>query len=1124
MVKANKKLNIPDRSPPGSTRTAQDVKAAGHHVSNGIQNQLTTTTSEETVRPQRKKWTNTENRLVIHCYYKSDPTQRGYRKRMHQLWKDENPTSDITEQRLSDQQRVIMKNSLLTKAELEEIQANVSDKNEVDKEETKEEEKQEPEEQEELIQTPYIPPNTILTEEEERLKNALLKYYHQPNFERQRLPSLKQTKSKELTMLVTAANHIIETIPTKTLSDTNKLIYAAAIVITEELGFDLTERKRTRKNEEPRWKRRLLNNIKKWRADISNLENLKNKTLKNRKLKLYLVRKYLESGREIKETIEILKQRVTATGKKIERYEARIKQYQQNKMFNNNQRRFYQQLQGEDTMTSILPDKNETTTFWRDIWSNPVKHNSSAAWIREVGTSSIEMEPMIITIEQLKKQVSKIKNWSAPGKDEVHGYWLKHLRSTHARLAHQMNKFLETGKGEDWLTTGRTILLMKDKAKGPIPSNYRPITCLPTTFKLLTAIIAHSIQTYLESNDLMPEEQKGNRRGTRGTKDQLLIDKMILRNSKTRKTNLQMAWIDYKKAFDSVPHSWIHECLKIYGVSRNIRDFLQAIMKKWNTELTVNGEILGQVKIKRGIFQGDSLSPLLFVMALIPLSTVLRKTGMGYQTSKSATKISHLLYMDDLKLYAKSDNELESLLNTVRIFSKDICMEFGLDKCAILTLKRGKVDHTEGITLPDNSTIKQVSTDEAYKYLGILQAEDIKHTEMKSRSMSEYKKRVRKILKSKLNAGNIIKAINTWAVPVLRYTGGIINWTREELDNLDRKTRKLMTANKALHPKSDVDRLYLSRKEGGRGLIQVRQTIEEEEKSLYEYINNSQEAALIQVREAGILKENQSKLEYREQTIQERRDKWHNKALHGQYIRDIDNKCEEKKTWAWLTLGELKKETESLIIAAQDQALRTNAIKARIDKTSDNSKCRLCKEKDETVDHLVSSCSKIAQTDYKERHDKVAKMLHWNLCKKYNLPAAEQWWKHVPEKVVEDHENKILWDFKIQTDRKLAHNIPDITVVEKKQVWLIDVAIPGDARIEDKTLEKITKYQDLRIEVQRLMERKAKVVPIIIGALGAIPKDLEEHLNTLELDRITISQLQKAALLGTAHILRRYLN
>ena len=224
-----------------------------------------------------------------------------------------------------------------------------------------------------------------------------------------------------------------------------------------------------------------------------------------------------------------------------------------------------------------------------------------------------------------------------------------------------------------------------------------------------------------------------------------------------------------------------------------------------------------------------------------------------------------------------------------------------------------------------------------------------------------------------------------------------------------------------------------------------------------------------------------------------------------------------------MTSGELKKEIGGFIIAAQDQALRTNANKTKIDKTANDSKCRLCKEKEETFDHLVSACSKIAQTDYKERHNKVASMLHWNLCKKYNLPAADKWWEHKIEKVLQNNEAKILWDFKIQTDKHMAHNIPDITVVEKKQVWLVDVAILGDSRIQQKEVKKITKYQDLKIEVERLWERKATVVPVVIGALEAIPRDLTKYLNTLVLDKITPSQLQKAALLGIAHTLRKYL-
>ena len=125
--------------------------------------------------------------------------------------------------------------------------------------------------------------------------------------------------------------------------------------------------------------------------------------------------------------------------------------------------------------------------------------------------------------------------------------------------------------------------------------------------------------------------------------------------------------------------------------------------------------------------------------------------------------------------------------------------------------------------------------------------------------------------------------------------------------------------------------------------------------------------------------------------------------------------------------------------------------------------------------------------------------------------------------MLQNEEVKILRDFKIQIDKHLAHNIPDITVVDKKQGWLIDVAMPGGSRINQKEEEKITKYQDLKVEVERLWEKKATVVSVVIGALGTISRDLVKHLKILGLNKISPSQLQKAVLLGTAHILRNYL-
>jgi len=91
---------------------------------------------------------------------------------------------------------------------------------------------------------------------------------------------------------------------------------------------------------------------------------------------------------------------------------------------------------------------------------------------------------------------------------------------------------------------------------------------------------------------------------------------------------------------------------------------------------------------------------------------------------------------------------------------------------------------------------------------------------IKDKIRKEYYTQIRKVQDSKLNEWNTIKAINTWAVAAVRYTAGIFDWTVDELKDMDKKTRKLMTINRVLHPRADVDRLYVSRREGGRGWCQ----------------------------------------------------------------------------------------------------------------------------------------------------------------------------------------------------------------------------------------------------------------------------------------------------------------
>ena len=119
---------------------------------------------------------------------------------------------------------------------------------------------------------------------------------------------------------------------------------------------------------------------------------------------------------------------------------------------------------------------------------------------------------------------------------------------------------------------------------------------------------------------------------------------------------------------------------------------------------------------------------------MIPLNHILRKCTAGYQLSRSQEKINHLMYMDDIKLLAKNEKELETLIHTIRIYSQDIGMEFGIEKCALLVMKSGKRHLTDGIELPNQDNIRTLAENETYKYLGILEADTIKQVEMKENS------------------------------------------------------------------------------------------------------------------------------------------------------------------------------------------------------------------------------------------------------------------------------------------------------------------------------------------------------------------------------------------------------
>ena len=306
-----------------------------------------------------------------------------------------------------------------------------------------------------------------------------------------------------------------------------------------------------------------------------------------------------------------------------------------------------------------------------------------------------------------------------------------------------------------------------------------------------------------------------------------------------------------------------------------------------------------------------------------------------------------------------------------------------------------------------------------------MEADTIKQEERKEKIQKEYLRRTRKLLETKFNRRNLIKGINTWAVPLVRYSGPFLKWTRDEVKQMDQRTRKLMTMHKALHPRDEVERLYVSRKEGGRALARIEDIVDASIQRFEEYI---------QKHEGGLITATRNDTENTMNNVMTitRKQKWKGKQLYGRFKRLINN-ISHVQTWTWLRKGNFKRETESLQRAAQDNAERTNHIKVRIDKSQQNSKCWLCGDGDETLNHIISECSRLELRKYKARHDWVGKVIHWEMCKKCKFDHTNKWYMHNPTPLLENDTHKRLWDFNIQTDHLIPARRPDLIIINKKR-------------------------------------------------------------------------------------------
>ena len=818
----------------------------------------------------------------------------------------------------------------------------------------------------------------------------------------------------------------------------------------------------------------------------------------------------------------------------------------------------------EEFTVKEVPFSEAITQFCKNICGKDAKFNENATWLPElednycINTISLTYE---INEEITNTVMQRMPNNKAPGFDLITMFWFKKLTASVKPITKNNLKFNNNlEKIPQWLATTRTTIIPKNHNTKD-PKNYRPIACENNQFKIYTGTIAYFLNEHCLRNKIIYPEQAANRLGSWGCVDQLFINKNVMEEISKHHRSAFCMWLDYRKAYDSISHEWLIKCLELAKVPPELVKSIDNLTKLWEVKISLRtqNETVETEKIKysKGLLQGDLLSVILFLLCLNPLSHLINQCS-GYKMGKPGkrdTEITHLFFVDDLKLFAKNENDIKQQMSIITEFSKDIGMSFGEDKCAYIKIEKGKQKLLGKPLIINEVKIQELSEEKTYKYLGLDESVLFDASLNKENISKEYIRRIRKIWSSELNSFNKILATNAFAVPIVTYSFGILDWTKEDLKQLNINTRKTMNMNRSINRRSDIHRLYLPRNLGGRGLRNIEDEYLSRIPTYYKHLlteknnnrfvykilteNNIIESVATSICETYQIDMNDTDLtpiaiavKIKNELKKFNKGRWFEKPIHGYLPKKQEQipNVDKRYSYAWLKSNSLTSEVENYICTLQEQEIYTNA-RRKLHETNLSKKenidaaCRLCKKNDETVEHILTACPQISSSLYLEvRHNYVAELIYKELTKIYKLDYNGK----TPQRIVTNETSEIWWDEKVKLPTGVKHNKPDIIVwnKEEKECQVIDISTPADRNINTKIKEKYDHYYPFISELQRVYPNyRYKIIPIVSGALGLIPDNLEKMLKEIGLmktDRI-IKEIQKRTLIGSLKIAKTFM-
>ena len=683
----------------------------------------------------------------------------------------------------------------------------------------------------------------------------------------------------------------------------------------------------------------------------------------------------------------------------------------------------------------------------------------------------------------------------------------------------------------------------------------------------------------------MQIDQRGAKAACSGTTDNLLLDDTIIRDAITHNRDLSCAWLDVRKAFDSLSHSYLKRIIAIHMLPTNLMKALYSVMENWYVKIeipTSEGIVLSRlITFSNGELQGDSLGPTLYTLAKNPISWKIRQQQGYVLSSPIKEKITHLLFIDDLKKYDKSSQLLKHNLECIKSMMEDAGLLWNPKKCKCTHLKRGKL-FIEDITLSCGFKLKCLESVDSYKFLGV--PENIEHeiSNLSSQLLESIRGRANIVWSSPLSDYNKVIATNTFVNSTCEYFFWSEKFRIDDLKKMDIYVREAMTVNGAKHYQQMNVVLYLSKMRGGRGLKSFEQTYKETKvKATIKLLETSDERVklvtlynrnCLRTKHASIFKDGINyasdmgiHLEIREDQYSVTYEK-NNETVTSNSLQEIKNEiarrrddCYETEIMAskWQGVNfKTRKDDKELVSGCYDwlktwqnaptnivreifdlycQTLNTKAFQLiRSECPPNDTVCRLCNNGNESVMHVMNRCQKLLKKPYTRRHDQALKCFYYEVLKMFGfLQECPPWFTQKSVKPYYNNDTATVWwdipefaESRSDIDqREVLRPDGKIKVKDEKKIYLVEITISWIDNREARFIEKDKKYDDVKRNIRRSEEGfEVDQITLVMDSLGGYSKTLPENISKIIKDRKMvkriINKMQKAVLSESTRVAR----